>query len=160
MLATMRPRDPRYAAIPLPEAPATDATLAYVVLVWPILDPLGRFIFAQATGRDDIVESTRTFFRPWESVWEGNPTTILERGEPVELPPALIVQGTIDANVTPVLQERFAGAYRAAGGQVEVALFPDQPHLFTREPGPETDRAHALIRAFIARHLAASEAPS
>jgi acetyl esterase len=154
MLAAMRPHDARYAAIPLPEAPAADATLAYVVLVWPILDPLGRFIFAQATNRDDIVESTRTFFRPWEGVWEGNPTTILERGEAVALPPALIVQGTIDANVTPALQERFAGAYRAAGGQVEVALFPDQPHLFTRQAGPETDRAHALIRAFIARQLA------
>ncbi len=160
MLTAMRPHDPRYAALPLSEAPAADATLAYVVLVWPILDPLGRFIFAQATGRDDIVASTRTFFRPWESVWEGNPTTILERGESVELPPALIVQGTIDANVTPALQERFAGAYRAAGGAVEVALFPDQPHLFTRQPGPETDRAHALIRAFIARQLAASGAPA
>jgi acetyl esterase len=158
MLTAMRPHDPRYAAIPLPEAPEADATLAYVVCVWPILDPLGRFIFAQATNRDDIVESTRTFFRPWEGVWEGNPTTILERGEPVTLPPALIVQGTIDQNVTPALQERFAGAYRAAGGQVAVELFPDQPHLFTRQPGPETDRAHAVIRAFIARQLAAGGA--
>src|SRR5579883_933392 len=158
-LVAMRPHDPRYAAVPLPEAPATEATLAYLVLVWPILDPLGRFIFAQATGRDDIVASTRTFFRPWETVWEGNPTTILERGEAVELPPALVVQGTIDANVTPALQQRSAAAYRAAGGQVDVALFPDQPHLFTRQAGSETDRAHALIRDFIARQLNADPTP-
>ncbi|HEY7063669.1 MAG TPA: alpha/beta hydrolase [Chloroflexota bacterium] len=153
MLSAMRPRDPRYAALPLPEAAGLDSTLAYAVLVWPILDPLGRFIFAQATGRDDIVQNTRTFFRPWEGVWEGNPTTILERGEAVELPPALIIQGTIDANVTPALQQRFAGAYRAAGGRVDVEIFPDRPHQFTRQAGPETDRAHALIRAFIAREL-------
>ena len=158
-LVAMRPRDPRYAAIPLPEAPATDATLAYLLLLWPIVDPLGRFIFAQATGRADIIESTRTFFRPWEGVWEGNPTTILERGEVVLLPPALVVQGTVDANVTPALQERFAGAYRAAGGEVELGIFPDQPHQFTREPGPETARAHALMRAFVARQLAAGGAP-
>jgi acetyl esterase len=158
-LVAMRPHDPRYAAIPLPEAPDTDATLAYLVLVWPIADPLGRFIFAQATGRDDIIESTRTFFRPWEGVWEGNPTTILERGEQVELPPALVVQGEIDANVTPALQQRFTGAYRAAGGHAELELFPNQPHQFTRQPGPDADRAHALIRAFIARQLAAGGAP-
>ena len=68
MLNSLRPHDPRYAARPLPEAPDTDATLAYVALVWPILDPLGRFIFAQTTGRDDIIASTRTFFQPWEAV--------------------------------------------------------------------------------------------
>jgi len=159
MLSAMRPRDPRYAAIPLPEAPDVDASVAYLVLVWPILDPLARFIFAQETGREDIVESTRTFFQPWETVWEGNPTTILERGEAVEMPPALIVQGTVDANVTPALQERFAAAYRAAGGSVELEIFPDQPHLFTRQPGPDTDRAHALMKDFIARQLAERGTP-
>jgi acetyl esterase/lipase len=158
-LVAMRPHDPRYAVIPLPEAPDADATVAYLVLLWPIVDPLGRFIFAQATGRDDIVKSTRTFFRPWEGVWEGNPTTILERGETVVLPPAIVVQGSIDANVTPALQERFAGAYRAGGGQVDLEIFPDQPHQFTRVPCPDTDRAHALIRAFIARQVASSGAP-
>lgn len=155
MLSAMRPRHARYAALPLPEAPQLDASLAYLMLVWPILDPLGRFIFAQETGRDDIVESTRTFFQPWETVWEGNPTTILERGESVEMPPALIIQGTADKNVTPALQRRFASAYQAAGGTVELEVFPDQPHQFTRQPGPETDRAHALMRDFVARQLAA-----
>src|SRR5205807_9939784 len=41
MLSAMRPRDPRYAAVPLPEAPSVDASLAYLTLVWPILDPYG-----------------------------------------------------------------------------------------------------------------------
>ncbi len=153
-LTAMRPRDPRYAARPLPEAPDLDASLAYLILPWPILDPYGRFIFAQETGRDDIVASTRTFFAPWETIWEGSPMAQLERGEPVETPPALIIQGTADANVTPALQRRFAAAYRAAGGEVTLEVFPDQPHQFAKEPGPETDRANALMKGFIASRLA------
>jgi acetyl esterase/lipase len=40
MLASMRPRDPRYAAIPLPAgARAVDASLRCVVLCWPVIDP-------------------------------------------------------------------------------------------------------------------------
>jgi acetyl esterase len=158
MLSAMRPHDARFAAVPLPDVPNVDAALAYLVLVSPILDPLGRYMFAQETGREDIVRSTRTFFRPWETVWEGNPTTLLERGEAVEMPPPLIIQGTEDVNVTPALQERFAAAYRAAGGTVELAIFPDQPHVFTAQPGPDTDRAHALMKDFVARQLAESSA--
>jgi acetyl esterase len=155
MLTAMRPRDSRYLALPLPEGPDLDASLAYLVLPWPILDPYGRFHFARETGRDDIVASTRTFFKPWDAIWEGNPLAILERGEPVELPPALIIQGTADANVTPALQERFAAAYCEAGGEVALEIFPDQPHQFAKEPGPDTDRAYELMRQFIARQLGA-----
>lgn len=153
-LTAFRPRDPRYAALPLAEAPDLDASLAYLILPWPILDPYGRFIFAQDTGRDDIILSTRTFFNPWEGVWEASPTAILERGEAVERPPALIIQGTADANVTPALQRRFAGAYQAAGGEVALEVFPDQPHQFAKEPGPDTDRTYQLMKEFIARQLA------
>ena len=38
MLSAMRPDDPRYAALPLAEAPNVDAALDYLVLVWPILE--------------------------------------------------------------------------------------------------------------------------
>jgi len=155
-LSAMKPREPRYAALPLPEAPEVDATLAYLVLLWPIVDPYGRFIFAQATGRDDIVASTRGYFKPWDAIWEGNPVAILERGEAAELPPALVIQGSVDANVTPALQERFAATYRQAGGQVELHVFDNQPHMFASKPGPDTDRALALIQAFVARQLAAT----
>ena len=155
MLTAMRPRDPRYMALPLAEGPDLDASLAYLILPWPILDPYGRFIFAQDTGRDDIIASTRTFFKPWDAIWEGNPMAILERGEAVERPTALIVQGTADANVTPALQQRFAAAYREAGGKVTVELFPDQPHQFAKEPGPDSERAHHVMQEFVVRQLGA-----
>ena len=42
-LLAMRPHDPRYNAIPLPEAPALDTTVAYVAMRSPISDPFARY---------------------------------------------------------------------------------------------------------------------
>src|SRR4051812_3234973 len=56
MLAAMRPYDPLYTAIPLPEAPDVDASLAYVIMGWPVIDPLARFHYARQRGRQDQVE--------------------------------------------------------------------------------------------------------
>ena len=42
-LLAMRPHDTRYNAIPLPEAPKIDATIAYVACRSPISDPFARF---------------------------------------------------------------------------------------------------------------------
>ena len=48
MLSAMRPRDARYAALPLPAgSPAVDATVRCVVMCWPVIDPLGRYQYAK-----------------------------------------------------------------------------------------------------------------
>ncbi|MBV8361834.1 MAG: alpha/beta hydrolase [Deltaproteobacteria bacterium] len=48
MLAAMRPRDARYAAIPLPAgASAVDASVRCAIMYWPVIDPLGRYHYAQ-----------------------------------------------------------------------------------------------------------------
>ncbi|HEY3187346.1 MAG TPA: prolyl oligopeptidase family serine peptidase [Solirubrobacteraceae bacterium] len=70
-----------------------------------------------------------------------NPTLILERGEPVDRPPVLVVHGTADANVPhqPIV-DRFLAAYRARGGQADLVLFPGAPHRFARQGGPDAER--------------------
>lgn len=154
VLSALRPRDPRYAATPLPEAPQVDATLAFVIAPWPILDPYARYHFAKQTGRANLVAATERYFLTEAAMQEGNPTLALERGERLELPPVLILQGTADTNVTLAMQERFVRAYHAAGGEAELAVFPEMPHGFARSPGPETERALGLMWNFIARHAA------
>jgi acetyl esterase len=153
-LSAMSPADAQYNAIPLPEATDLDASLAYLVQCWPILDPYGRFMYAHETGNDRLVEATRVYFNPWEAVWTANPTAMLERGEAVQRPPSLILQGTNDDNVTPALQRRFEDVYRSGGGQVQLELFEDQPHGFANGPGPYTDQARAMMKDFIATQLA------
>ena len=154
MLSAMRPHDPRYAALPLAEAAEVDASLAYVIACWPVLDPYARYFFAQETGRDRLVNLTDQYFQTLDAMQEGNPQLILERGEPVELPPALIVIGSDDGNLPPTLAERFVTAYCAAGGVIELAKFPGAPHEFALSPGPFTARALDAMKSFIARQLA------
>src|SRR5437660_12927709 len=43
LLSVLRPEEPRYAALSLAEASAEDALLPYIVLCWPISDPLARY---------------------------------------------------------------------------------------------------------------------
>lgn len=154
-LCAMRPRDPRYNAHPLANAPGVDATLAYVATRSPIPDPYARFRQAEKMKRAEMVQKSRTYFNPWETIFEGNPQQILDRGEPVTLPPLLIMQGDLDDNVLPELQEKFAASYRAAGGECQLEIFAGCEHMWVAQPGPQTERAHEMVKAFIARQLRA-----
>jgi acetyl esterase/lipase len=152
-LTAMRPRDTRYTAHPLPAAPDLDAIVAYVVARSPISDPASRYEQAKKMQRKNLIENSEIYFKPWDTIFEGNPQLILERGESVELPPMFILQGDADDNVLPVVQERFVAAYRAAGGEIELEIFPGADHRWIIHPGPQTDRAIDMIKAFIARQL-------
>ena len=154
-LLAMRPRDPRYTAIPLPAAPGLDATVAYVATRSPVSDPYARFQQAEKMKREGMIENSRIYFNPWDTIYEGNPQRILERREPVRLVPLLIMQGALDDNVLPALQEKFAATYRAAGGVCELTVFEDSEHEWVAKPGPQTDRAREMVKAFIARQLKA-----
>jgi len=152
-LCAMRPREPRYNAHPLPEAPNVDATLAYVVARSPVSDPFARYQQAERRQWEEMIQNSKTYFNPWESIYEGNPQLILERKEAVSLPPMYILQGELDDNVLPAVQERFAATYRSAGGECEFEVFQGCEHRWVATPGPQTERAYERIKAFIARQL-------
>jgi acetyl esterase/lipase len=152
-LLCMRPRDPRYNSIPLPAAPSADATVAYVATRSPISDTVARYQQAEKMQREGMIKNNKTYFQPWETIVEGNPQGILDRREPVILPPLLIMQGALDDNVLPAIQEKFAASYRAAGGDCELHIFEGCEHEWVAKPGPQTDRAHEMVKAFIARNF-------
>ena len=157
-LLGMRPRDPRYNAYPLPEAPGADATIAYVATRSPISDPYARFLQAEKMKREHMIKNSTTFFNPWEAIHEGNPQQILDRREAVPLVPMLIMQGGLDDNVIPPIQEKFAASYRAAGGECQLEIFEGSTHEWVAEPGPQTTRAQDMVKDFIARQLRAMRA--
>jgi len=154
-LLGMRPRDARYNAIPLPANPHLDATVAYVATRSPISDPYARYQQAEKMQRARMIQNNKIYFNPWETIYEGNPQRILERREAVSLTPLLIMQGSLDDNVLPAVQEKFAAAYRSAGGDCELHIFEGSEHEWVAKPGPQTDRAREMVKAFIARSLAA-----
>ncbi len=140
MLAAMRPDDPRYAAIPLPSAaPAVDASLRAVAMLWPVINPLSRYRHA-LRARDsatppswvgNIPDRHELYWKTEAAMADGNPMLALERDETVRTPPALWLQGRPDpvhdyhdpeggfAGTEP---ERFAAAYRRAGGAIDLLI--------------------------------------
>jgi acetyl esterase len=157
-LLAMRPRDRRYGAIPLPEAPNLDATVAWVATRSPISDTFARYQNAEAKKRERMIKNNKTFFVPWETIHESNPQEILDRHEKVTLVPLLIMQGALDDNVLPPVQQKFAETFKAAGGQVEFHVFADSEHEWVAKPGVQTDKARETVKAFIARNVSARAA--
>jgi acetyl esterase/lipase len=152
-LLGMRPHDPRYNAIPLPEAPDLDATVAFVATRSPVSNTSARYDNAAAHDREGMMQNNKNYFVPWESIHEANPQEILERHEDVSLAPLLIMQGALDDNVLPEVQKQFCDTYNAAGGDCEYALFEGSEHRWTAEESPQTDRARETVKQFIARQL-------
>jgi acetyl esterase/lipase len=151
-LLAMRPRDSRYNAIPLAGS-NVDATVAYVAMRSPISNTFARFQNAEKLKRDAMVKNNTTFFVPWETIHESNPQEILERREPITKIPFLIMQGALDDNMLPAAQEKFAQTYKAAGGDIQYQLFENCEHEWVAMPGPQTDRAREMVKAFIARQV-------
>lgn len=129
-LNVLRPRDSRYAVLKLANADDVDASLDFVVMCWPISDPVARYKMARETGNERLAKNHDAYFLTEAAMAEANPQTILERGEANNLPPALVIQGTADNNVTPDMADRFVAAYGNAGGKITLRKFDGQPHTF------------------------------
>jgi acetyl esterase/lipase len=149
----------------LDAAPDIDASLSYVIICWPVIDPISRYEQALA-GKinpvngtpESIAQEHILYFGDEATMREANPHLMLERGEPAQLPPTLIVQGAADEQLAPLMVEKFLHAYSDAGGVIELAMYPGEPHGFMRSnPGSANSRrALDAIKSFIARQLAAA----
>jgi acetyl esterase len=119
LLSALKPRDPRYAALPVDGAVGIDASLPYLVLCWPISDPLARYRMVKEKGRTPLIQSHDAYWNSEAEMAEGNPQRIVEAGEAASLPPAILLQGTADDNVTPDMADKFTAAWRAKGGSID-----------------------------------------
>ena len=152
-LLAMRPRDPRYNSLPLAVAPDLDATVGYIATRSPISNTFARYENAVGRHNEGMVKNNKVFFSPWETVHEANPQEILDREEKIALVPFLIMQGALDDNMLPEVQEKFVKSYRAAGGACDYHLFENSVHEWVAEPGPQTDKASEVVKEFIAQQL-------
>lgn len=160
MLAAMRPSDPRYSAAALDVD--VDARVKCVGMTWPVINSISRYNHAkrQRAGANpaawvgNIPERHDAYWKSEANMTEGNPMLALERGERVETPPAVWIQGRPDPvhdyrdPDSPLdLNEpgRFVANYRKAGGEIEVQYI-DQA---TRSSNTSSDP----LAAFFRKHL-------
>jgi acetyl esterase/lipase len=162
MLAAMRPNDARYAA--LPGDASVDATLRCAVLCWPVIDPLARYRYAkkrlesgdqQWQRAADRVACHDLYWPSEAAMDEGNPALAIERGEPVQMPPVLYLQGTLDKSHPRENLERFVAKYCKAGGKLDFHWFEGVGHAFiSKDPkGAAALDAVSKIIEFVHREL-------
>ena len=164
MLLGMRPHDPRYAALPLPAgAAAVDGTLGCVILCSPVIDPLGRYLYAKGLRQDctppvgmadRVVPMHDQYWQTEDAMAEAAPARILSRGERTALPPVLcLARSYEEAHPRPDLDE-FVRQYRQAGGKIDVTIFEGEGEGLLRDlSSPTAQQALEQMIAFIHQHL-------
>jgi len=164
MLLGMRPNDPRYSALSSPAgAAAVDGTLDCVIMVSPVIDPLGRYYYAKGLRQDctpppGMGERTppmhEQYWQTEEAMAEGAPARILAGGEKTALPPTLALRrGYEEAHPRPDFDE-FIRQYRKAGGQIDVTIFEEKGEGLLRDLSSEAAKQTlAKMEAFIHQHV-------
>jgi acetyl esterase/lipase len=171
MLVAMRPHDPRYAAIALPAgAPAQDATVRCVVMSWPVINPLSRYRHAKralAAGGDwakSIIPRHDSYWRGEANMAEGNPMLALERGEKVQLPPAVWFQGRgdlfydykyADSDFPGNEPQLFVANYKKAGGDIALDYIAMERHAGHSPDLTQTGDMFDRMVAFVGKHIRA-----
>ena len=173
MLIGLRPHDQRYSELALSTRTAeVDGTVNAVILCSPVIDPLGRYRYAKNL-RDDctappgladrVVPMHDQYWRSEDAMAEAAPARILARGEPVALPPVLLLaHREEDAHPKPDRVE-FVRQYRNAGGLVSENIFEGEGGLLAggatkglslREPFSDIAReALAVMSSFVREHI-------
>jgi acetyl esterase/lipase len=168
LLAGLTPGAPEFAGSPAlgPDGPLTsgDDSVALVLALYPVADPLARYRYvlgrehepAPASGFDAkrLLASHRAFFADEAAMAAASVTRLVTAGQARALPPVWLGKAELDDNVPGEVIEAFVAAYQAAGGSIERTHFPGAGHGFIGKAGPDADKALALMREFIGRHLA------
>jgi acetyl esterase len=154
VLTGLRPRHRAYTALPLPSYPQIDASLAYLIAGWPVIDPLYRFRYANEINNREHIKAHIDYWGTEAAMAEGSPQTIVEGDEEVELPPILMLLKENDRNHPLAMQERFIESYKKRGGSIEVHTFAGLPEhrMVPSAAEPETMRCMETMIAFIHRH--------
>ena len=152
-LAAMRPTDPRYSALPLEGSSQVDANFAFTISCWPVIEPYFRYEIAREKGNTDLMEKHHIFFQGDEAMHESTPINIIQSGEKVTLPPAMVMHGTADEVMPIEASERFVAAYNGAGGKAQLVPWQGKGHGWARAAGPEADEFVKIASEFIAKQL-------
>jgi hypothetical protein len=111
--------NPRYAALSLPEVPAVNARLAFVISGWGVLDPLLRYELAKEAGNAELLENHHNFQGDAAAMEEGNrpACSTATRRSSCRRPWSLAATRTMAANAIRQLRSRANRLHSARGLQ-------------------------------------------
>jgi hypothetical protein len=137
---------------------------------WPVINPLSRYRHAKrAIDRGDewgksIVPRHDAYWRNEDYMAEGNPMLALERGEKVQLPPAIWFQARgddvhdykdVESSFPGNEPQRFVANYRKAGGEIELVYIEMERHKGHTPDLSQIGGAFADMVMFVGKHIKA-----
>ena len=170
LLVALKPGAPEHAGTPIllsdgsPAPAAGDDSVAFVVALYPVADPLARFRYVLTREAEPVepggfnakrlIASHRSYFPHEAAMAEASVTRIVAEGGARTLPPVWVAQPELDDNVPAAITEAFVRAYEGAGGRIEREHFAGARHGFITRSEPAAEKCIALVRDFIGRQLA------
>lgn len=166
LLAGVNPGVPAHAGTPIVQpdgsldTTAGDESVAFVLALYPVVDPLARYRYV--VGRQDdgsgfdarrLVAAHHGYFADEAAMADASVTRVVTAGEARALPPVWLAQPELDDNVPAAIPDAFVRAYQQAGGSVERVQFPGAKHGFIQQPSADSAKALELMREFIAKHF-------
>src|SRR6266446_5886892 len=167
LLAGVKPGAPEHAGTPIirsdgsPDAAPGDESVAFVLALYPVADPLARFRYV--VGRQDdgsgfdaarLIAAHHGYFLNEAQMAEASVTRIAAAREARTLPPVWLAHPGLDDTVPAAITDAFVQAYQQAAGAIERVHFPGARHGFIGQASADNDKAIALMRDFIGRQLA------
>lgn len=165
MLAALRPNADAHLGTPLamldaPDGAAVhddvDASVDYVVALWPVSDPQARFRYATRAGIDGILGGHQNYFGGDEAAMlDASIPRIVTAGEAgmgEALPPILVIQPGMDSNIPQEMTFDLLRAYQSRDGAIEYAFYPGQPHGFGARDSEASQDMIQLVADFARRH--------
>ncbi len=140
-----------------------DGTLGCVILVSPVIDPLGRYLYAKGLRQDctppagmaeRLVPTHDQYWKTEEAMAEAAPARILDRGERTALPPVLCLARSYEEAHPSPDREEFVRQYRKAGGQIDETIFEGAgERLLNDVSSPVAKQVLEQMSAFVHQHI-------
>lgn len=130
-----------------------DGSVAYVIALWPVSNPLARYEYALEVDRSELVRAHQGYFGSRDIMHQASVQRTLRSREFTHLPPVFVVQPGEDANVPQYMTNDLLEAFRGVKHEVDYKLMEGLPHAFAYEASDATNECEAAVWSFIERQL-------
>lgn len=136
-----------------------DASVKYIIALWPVSDPEYRYTYAKEVKRDSLVQMHDNYFGNIAAMRDASIQRILkeEIGTKAEnrgkLPAVLVVQPGEDGNIPRPMTFALLDALQNSQVDTDYLFYPGMPHAFAHRPSQSTDDCIQAMRDFIARQI-------
>ena len=130
------------------------AEVMYIIALWPVSDPAGRYQYALENHREDLVQAQNGYFGSITAMQDAGIQNILQQKKFTHLPSVMLVQPGEDQNVPEKHTIDLLTALQSQKAEVSYRYMPGLPHAFAYNSSKDTDRLINYIWLFIQDALA------